>query len=322
MQPFLVASPDVEQNRVGAKRSRDDPEHRDPTDVLVGHRLEDMEQRFLLGVGHDLDLLVAGSNDRRAVGRRRSEPTEVIAEEIDTDTGRAGPDQHGELGACPHLAGEGPLQLSRGQLGAVEIPLEHVVVAGDDFLDDAVVYFVFMRSHLRRQWLDVATTVRVVLVGLLRQDVGHAVELGGFTERQLEWREAGPERTRERSDDALEVGALLVLAGDEDQPWKAQVGALAPGDLGADLDPVGGAHHEHGEIRDRESAIELCDEVGVARCVQQVDAEFAVVAGPPVERCDPGRDRRPTMDFFGLVVEDRRAVPDRADPTRDAGEVE
>ena len=78
-----------------------------------------------------------------------------------------------------------------------------------------------------------------VLVGLLGEHIGDTVEVLLLAEGQLDRCEARAERSGQVGDDVLEVGAVLVFAGDEDQTRQVALDALPPGDVGADLDAVG-----------------------------------------------------------------------------------
>ena len=63
-----------------------------------------------------------------------------------------------------------------------------------------------------------------------------AVQRLGLAERQLERRHAMTERLAQLGHDAFEVGAVLVLASDEEDPRQPELDALVPRHLGADLD--------------------------------------------------------------------------------------
>ena len=240
---------------------------------------------------------------------RRSTPTPVV--------GRAA--QHGELQLVEQLVGERALELGRRRHVAGQVALELLVVARHDLLDQLVVQAVLLLGDVLGDRLGAVAAVRLVLEALVGQHVGDAVQALLLAERQLERHEPGPEALLQLGEDAVEVGARLVLLVDEDHARDAGGDAAGPRRLGADLDAVDRAHDEHGEIGDRQRGVEIAGEVGVARRVEEVDLVRLAVGGLPLERRHGERQRHRALQLLGLGVADRRAVLDPPRPRQHAG---
>ena len=256
---------------------------------------------------------------RRPVGGGRAELADEVGQPVDTDPRRRRPDEHRELGAFEHLVGEGALQLGRRRHLARQVALELFVVAGDDLLDQLVVQAVLLVGDVGRDRLGVVLAVGLVLEPLVGEHVGDTVELLLLAERELEGHEAGAERRLQVVEHGAEVGAGLVLLVDEDQPRDAAFGALAPGQLGADLHAVDRADHQHGQVGDRQRGVDVAGEVGVARGVDEVDLVGLAVRRLPLERGQREREGHRTFGLFGLGVTHRRPVLDPSRPGEHPG---
>ncbi len=143
-----------------------------------------------------------------------------------------------------------------------------------------------------------------------------------LADRQLEGHEPRAERGAHLLQHAVEVGARLVLLGQEDHPRDAELLALLPDDLGADLDPVDGADHDEREVRDGQGGVDARGEVGVAGGVDEVDRVLAPVGRLPRERGDGGRQGDAALDLLGLGVAHRRALFDAAQSRDDPSPVQ
>ena len=87
-----------------------------------------------------------------------------------------------------------------------------------------------------------------------------------------------PKRSCERAQGAVEAGALAVELVDEDQAGQAQLGGEVPDRLGLGLDALHRAHHDDGQVDDRQRGADLAEEVGVPGGVDDVELDVA-------ERC-------------------------------------
>ena len=112
----------------------------------------------------------------------------------------------------------------------------------------------------------------------------------------------------------MEVGARLVLLGDEDHPRDPGSGALGPHLLGADLDAVDRAHDQHREVRDRQRGIHPAREIGVPGGVDEIDLVRLAVGRGPRERRHGERERDAVLDLLRLEVAHGRAVLDASGP--------
>ena len=212
--------------------------------------------------------------------------------------------------------------MDRGELLSLEVALQERIVAGNDLLHDLFVHLVFVGGDIVGERLDVVASVGVVFVRLLGQHVGDTVECRFLAQRQLDRQESRTEGRVQLGEHVLEVGPMLALTGDEHHPWQVAIDALAPCRMTADLESVGSADDQDGQIGHGKGGVDLGLEVGVPRGVEQIDAVALAVTGLPVERRHCQRHARTALDLLGVAIEGARAVVDRARPSRDAGMVE
>ncbi len=199
-------------------------------------------------------------------------------------------------------AGDGGLQVvdQRGDVEvlALEVALHERLVLGllDDALDQLAAGVVGAgRGGVGR--------------GAAEQPVEPADGTAVGAQRQVQRRDAGPERLLAGRDRGLQVGAGVVTAGHDDRARHADRGALLPlGDgRGVDLalPSLAGRHHEQRGVGGAQPGAELADEVAVAGGVDEVDLDVVVQ-----QRRDGQRDRALLPDGGGVVVADGGAVDD------------
>ena len=282
-------------------------------DERIGDRLEHDGEGLGRRVGGDLDDRVPGFDRDGSIGGRRADLADEVGQPVDADERGRRTEQDRELDVVEHLVGQRALQLRDRRDVTGEVALELLVVAGDDLLDERVVQRVLLGLDLGRQRRGVVRAAGLVLEGLVRQDVGDAVERRFLAERELQRHDAAAEGGAELLEHTVEVGPLLVLLVDEDHAGHAQLGAAPPQHLGLDLDPLDGAHHEDGQVGDRQRRLHLRHEVGVAGGVDDVDA-IGAVAVLPLERRECQRERDLPLHRFGLGVGGGRPVVHLARP--------
>ena len=312
VQAFLATVRAVQQAVVGAHGAGQHLEQRELPDERVGDGLEDVGERLAVGDCGDGYHLVAGGDRCRALGGRRAEVADEVGQAIDAHAGDGGTQQHGELEAVEHLLGECAFELGDGGHIAGEVALELGVVARHDLLQQRVVHRVLLGLDRRGEGRGVVLTTGLVLECGLREHVGDAMQAAGFAQGQFQRRDAGAEGHAQLLEHALEAGAVLVLLVDEDHPRKAEGGSLAPQPFGLHFDAFHRAHHEHGEIGDRQRGIHLAVEVEVAGRVEQVDLVCVAVVGGPLEGRQRERQRHVPLDALRLGVEQAGAIVDPA----------
>ena len=155
----------------------------------------------------------------------------------------------------------------------------------------------------------------LVELGSAGEQVDDAVEVGAVADRDLDRHHLGREMRLHVVEDPLEVGALLVHLGDEDNPREVQVIADLPGLLGPDLDAAHRAHHDHRRVGRVQRGRGLAQEIEVARGVDQVELGIH-----PLGERDAEADGVFAFDFVGSVVGERGAVGDHAVPAARAGD--
>lgn len=183
----------------------------------------------------------------------------------------------------------------------------------------------------RRQWSRPTEVGGEELVALPREQLGQAgPELRVLVAVRREGRRARTEamRVAERDRDHLEsfcdglehgVGICTWAVGlvDEQDRRDAQSLQGTHQDAGLGLHPLDSGDDEHGPVEHIERALDLRDEVGVPRRVDQVDGEIADVKGD-----DCGLDRDPALALELQRVGLRRARVHGADDVDDAGSME
>ena len=138
-----------------------------------------------------VDLLVAGLDGDGPVSGRRTDLADEVGEAVDADARERRAEQRRgtPLPSSTSWASALLELLDRRDL-AGQVALELLVVAGDDLLDELVVDAVLLVLELGRHRLGVVLAVGLVLEGLVREQVGDAVEGRLLADGQLERREA------------------------------------------------------------------------------------------------------------------------------------
>jgi hypothetical protein len=223
--------------------------------------------------------------------------------------------QHGQELPGPRPVAQRGRQLLGGQLHALEVPLEQVVVGLRDGLDQPLARRRHLVRQLRRRRL-LLHDPRVALVdeGSPGEDVHDAVEPGLGPDRHLKHRRLGAEQLQvlER---VVHAGALAVEPGDEADGRQAALLAPGPHLLGLDLDLAAGrAQHQHHAGRRHEAVVGVVQERRVSWRVDQT--QLVLLPGDVMERRG---DRGLAALLLGLGVERGRAVVDAADARGRAG---
>lgn len=124
-------------------------------------------------------------------------------------------------------------------------------------------------------------------------------------------------RCGDLAEDPLLVGADSVDLVDEEQRRHREARERPHQDPRLGLDALDSGEHEHAAVEDAERAVHLCNEVGVARRVDEVDRQPAGEEG-----CDGGPDRDPALALERQRVRGRGALVDAAELGEAAGRVE
>src|SRR6266540_921219 len=159
-------------------------------------------------------------------------------------------------------------------------------------------------AHLRR------VLVRVVVHPLADQadQAGHRGAVVAV-QRQVQGHDVVAEDPLANREGLVEVGALVVKAGDRDGARHADRGALLPERGGGGVHAVDGGDHEQRRVGGAQAGAELADEVGIAGSVEQVDLHALM------QHRSTGQGDRPLLlDGGRVVVGHRGAVGHRTDP--------
>ena len=112
-----------------------------------------------------------------------------------------------------------------------------------------------------------------------------------------------------------EVRVLLVHHVHDHQRGSSVFLHDLPHHLGTDLDSGIRTQQQDRAVRHAQRAVHVPHEVGVARCIEQVD-----LVSLPFELGKPKADRDLPVDFVGRMVEQCRAVGDATQTVRGLGE--
>ena len=252
--------------------------------VLVDRALEHLEEV------HPTDIGVHDRLEHERCGRavtdagRRTFLGDEVRESVDADQLRRAPTQHGEHARFGDALCERLLELGHRELLVVEVALHERVVGDDDALHERVVDLVLLRGHVLWDGAACSCARRAVVGdGFVGDEVDHAAERRLFSDRELERRNAGAEPLLELVEGAGERGPLAVELVHEDGASDPELLGQRPRGLGLDLDALHRRHHEHRKVGRAQCRGHIADEVGVPRCVDDVDLVPVVVEGRECE---------------------------------------
>ena len=221
----------------------------------------------------------------------------------------------GVHGAVDALA-QRRLDLVLGDLFAVQVLLEELVVGFADLLDQLLAVLLRLVHHVGRNFRhDVVGAHRLVFVGdrLHPHEVDDAGELVLGANRQLNRDRIAAELRDDLLEGALEVRADAVHLVDEADPRDAILVGLTPDGLRLRLDAGDRVEHRDGAVEHAQRALDFGREVDVAGRVDDVDAVLA-----PEARRRGRRDRDPALLLLLHPVHDRGAVVHFTDLVGDA----
>ena len=216
--------------------------------------------------------------------------------------------------AFAHRPVERVAELVVGELLAIEIPGQEVLIGLDDRLDELL-------------------PVPPDALGLLLRQLGHGI-LGSSQDLPVQQVDGRPEvlvlaqrHVQRHHPDAIgraqlpehrvEVGVLAVEAPDDDDPRHPGPLELGPNELRPDLHSGGGVHEDERGVRDTQGRPLVAGEVGVPRRVEEIDLRALVR-----ERRERHIDGDVAFLLFGVGVQDARALVDLAEARRRPERVE
>ena len=174
------------------------------------------------------------------------------------------------------------LDLGFGQRLAAQVFLQQRLVGLGGLLDHLVVPLLRLRLQRRR---NVAILEAHALTGVVPDDgfhldqIDHALEAVFRAHRQLHRHGVALEAFADLALHAQEVRADAVHLVDEGQPRHAVLVGLAPDGFGLRLHAADRVIDHDRAIQHAHGAFDFDGEVDVARCVDDVDAVFGIVAG-------------------------------------------
>ena len=303
----LAAVPDV---GLRMERARQHPQIGQPPDERVGGRLEHAHEQRSVLVGLDLHRSAALvlRLRRRLVGRGGEVADDRVEQRAQPDPARGAADEDRREDRILDALAQARLELGIGDLLALEVLGQHVVVGLGRRLEQLVAPAVHLVGQLLRD-RDLFLGRAVPAPGLAVDEVDVALEGVGGPDRQLERGDLLAEARSQRVECGRRVGVLAVALVDEE----AGRGAGPPSDrdrlLEPGLDPGRGVHHEDRAVRRGEALDHVGDEVRVAGRVEQRDPR-------PVrlERADREAERLAPLLLLGLEIEVGRPVVDPTQP--------
>ncbi len=197
--PLLVIVGLVPDVALRVERPRQHAEVREAPDERVRGGLEDPGQQRAVRVRRDLDvgarLVLRGYGP--FVGGGREIPDDRVEQRLEPDPVGRGADEHGSENRFFHALAEAGLELGVGDLLAVEVLHQHVVVGLRGRLEELVAAARHLVGHVGRD-LGLDLLAALVDVGLAMDEVDVALEVVGGPDRELEWRDLVAERPPER----------------------------------------------------------------------------------------------------------------------------
>src|SRR5438093_8175717 len=316
----------------GLQDARVHAEERELADERVGHDLErERGERRVVGrraLDERLFLRVRiEADDGRDVQRRRQEVDDRVEQRLHALVleGRAADDRHerrlalAPYGAVDALA-EGRLDLVFGDLFALEVLLEDLVVGFADFLDQLLAVVLRVVHHVGRNRADdVVGAHRFVVVRdrLHPDEVDHADEPVLGADGKLNRDRVGLELGDDLIEGALEVRPDAIHLVDEAPARHAVFVGLPPDGFRLRLDACDRVEHGDRAVEDAQRPLDFGREVHVARRVDDVDTGVAPEAGG-----GGGRDGDAAFLLLLHPVHDGSAFVHFADFVRNPGVVQ
>ena len=310
----------VEDRGVRLHASGEDAEHRDVTDVGVGHRLEHERGEGSVRIVRPL-LLLSGcraslgeDRDRRPLGRRRELVGDELQQPVDADgpRRRAEQDRRDPRLREPRLHAVHDLVL--GELSILEVLLDQRVVGLRDGLHELLPERIRLGVDVVRPLAFLRSRPRPVAVGLHRQEIRDALERVLLPERELQRRDLRSERGDERLERALERGPLAVELVDQDRAGESCLHRELPRGFGLDLHAFDGGDDDQDGVDSADRTAEIADEISIAGRVEHVDLDVS-----PLHRREREGDADALADLLLVVVRDGVAVLDPSHTRERAG---
>ena len=292
---------------VGLERAAEHLHEGEPSDEGVRRRLEDVHHERPGGVRRAaaLDELVLAPEGRR------QQPRDLVQQRAQADAADGADGQHRHDVAGRDGGREGCRDALAGQVLAIEVELEQLVVGLGDGFDQLLAARLDGVGERRGRLADGGVGAQARLAG---REVDDAREGVSGADRDRERDDLHAVALAQRGEHLVEVGVLAVHPRDDDEARQpARVGEL-PGNVGAGLDAGGGVDGDERGVGGGDAADDLADEVEVAGRVDHVEA----LAGP-LDGEQGERDRVGAGVLLLVEVGDGVAVLDAAEAGECAG---
>ncbi len=198
--------------------------------------------------------------------------------------------------------------------GVEELTHERVIAFGDEF-DEGFMGGLGLLGHVGGDVFDAGASVAsdFVVVGLHLDQIDDALEGFFRADGELDGDDVASEGAGERLHDALEVGALAVHAGADDDARQGERIGEVPDLLGNHLDAGDGIDDDKGGIDGGHGQFGLMHEHVEAGRVDDVELVLA-----PLDGGERGGDGHLAGDLFFVVIGDGGAVIDASQARRGA----
>ena len=203
-----------------------------------------------------------------------------------------------------------------GDGALVEELLHQRVIAFGNQFHQPLVRGLGLLGHVGGDGADrrLAVAAHLVGVGLHLHQVDDAGEALFGADGQLHRNDGASKGGGERFHHAVEVGALAVHAGADDDARQRELVVVMPNALGHDLDAADRVDHDQGGFDRGHGHLGFMDEHVEAGSVDEVDLGLA-----PLDEGGGGGDGHRARDFFFVVIGDGGAFIDPAEALGGAG---
>jgi hypothetical protein len=282
---LLAAGARIHHRGVALQRAGEDSQVVHATGEVVDGGPEDLGAEGRAGVGPPLHRIAVQVHALHRAGLRRRQQANHQVEQLanaDPGLGRRHGDRQQLLLRGP--GGDSSLDLLGGQRRSLQVLAEQFVVRLGGGLDHGGASGLGLGLHPGRDLrLDVLPEDLVVDMGLHGDEVHQPLQIRARADGKVQRDWLHLERALHVGQGALEVGLIVIEPAHHGDGRAPRLGQDVVEPLGPVVGPVHRRHHQHGAVRDLKRPLDLVDEGGEARGVEDVEYPAALLEGLGVD---------------------------------------